>query len=105
MTNSLNRSEQKEQLVKDLRAVVNDAQQLIESGVDSCNAQASEARQRLEAALDEVRHQLGQVQPVAKRTIERVQSASDHYVHEHPWKAMGVAVGLGMLFGLLVGRR
>jgi ElaB/YqjD/DUF883 family membrane-anchored ribosome-binding protein len=105
MTNSLNRSEQKEQLVKDLRAVVNDAQQLIESGVDSCNAQASEARQRLEAALDEVRQQLGQVQPVAKRTIERVQSASDQYVHEHPWKAMGVAVGLGMLFGLLVGRR
>lgn len=105
MANTLNRLDQKEQLVKDLRAVMVDAQQLIESGVDSCNQQASEARQRLQSALDEVRHQLGEVQPIARRTIERVQTVSDNYVHEHPWKAIGVAAGVGMMFGLLVGRR
>ena len=31
--------------------------------------------------------------------------AADDYVHEHPWKAIGAAAGVGMIIGLLIGRR
>jgi ElaB/YqjD/DUF883 family membrane-anchored ribosome-binding protein len=34
-----------------------------------------------------------------------VARATDDYVHEHPWKSIGVAAGVGLLVGLLIGRR
>jgi ElaB/YqjD/DUF883 family membrane-anchored ribosome-binding protein len=30
---------------------------------------------------------------------------TDEYVHVHPWKAVGVAAGVGLVVGLLIGRR
>ena len=30
---------------------------------------------------------------------------TDEYVHEHPWKAVGIAAGVGFVLGLLIGRR
>jgi len=31
--------------------------------------------------------------------------ATDDYVHENPWRAVGVAAGVGLVIGLLIGRR
>jgi ElaB/YqjD/DUF883 family membrane-anchored ribosome-binding protein len=31
--------------------------------------------------------------------------AADDYVHENPWRAIGVAAGIGVIIGLLIGRR
>ncbi|HJX57849.1 MAG TPA: hypothetical protein VJ325_03945 [Thiobacillus sp.] len=31
--------------------------------------------------------------------------ATDEYVHTHPWQSMGAAVGVGLVIGLLIGRR
>ena len=31
--------------------------------------------------------------------------ATDEYVHENPWKAVGIAAGVGFLVGLLISRR
>ena len=30
---------------------------------------------------------------------------TDEFVHEHPWKAVGIAAGVGLIVGLLIGRR
>jgi ElaB/YqjD/DUF883 family membrane-anchored ribosome-binding protein len=31
--------------------------------------------------------------------------ATDVYVHENPWRAIGAAAGVGLVIGLLIGRR
>jgi len=31
--------------------------------------------------------------------------ATDAYVHESPWTAVGIAAGVGLLVGVLIGRR
>ncbi len=31
--------------------------------------------------------------------------ATDEYVHDHPWQAVGVAAGVGFLLGMLIARR
>ncbi len=31
--------------------------------------------------------------------------ATDEYVHEHPWKAVGIASLVGFVLGLLISRR
>jgi ElaB/YqjD/DUF883 family membrane-anchored ribosome-binding protein len=30
---------------------------------------------------------------------------TDQYVHNNPWKAVGIAGGVGLLLGMLIGRR
>lgn len=94
-----------EQLVHDLRAVMHDAQQLLDSGVAGCSAQASQARQRLEAAIGEVRQSWATCQPNVRQRLSQWQHASDEYVHQHPWTTVGVAVGMGVAVGWLLSRR
>ena len=31
--------------------------------------------------------------------------ATDDYVHDHPWKAVGIAAAVGFVLGLIVNRR
>ncbi len=31
--------------------------------------------------------------------------AADEYVHENPWKSVGIAAGVGLIIGLLMSRR
>lgn len=98
-------SEQKDQLVKDLRAVMHDAQQLLDSGVASCSAQAGQTRERLETAINDMRQSLAACQPNVRQRLTHWQHASDDYVHQHPWTTMGVAVAAGVTLGWLLGRR
>ena len=48
------------------------------------------------------------VQDLQDSAVARAKAAghaADDYVHEHPWKAIGAAAGIGMIIGLLIGRR
>jgi ElaB/YqjD/DUF883 family membrane-anchored ribosome-binding protein len=30
--------------------------------------------------------------------------ATDEYVHDHPWRAVGIAAGVGLVVGMLISR-
>ena len=98
-------SEHKDQLINDLRAVMRDAQQLLDSGVASCSEQASQTRQRLESALQEARQSWSEYRPNVRQRLSQWQHVSDEYVHQHPWATMGVAIGMGVAMGWLIARR
>jgi ElaB/YqjD/DUF883 family membrane-anchored ribosome-binding protein len=53
----------------------------------------------------DARHKLGDLQDKVKVKTKEVARATDDYVHEHPWPAIGAAVGVGLVIGLLIGRR
>ena len=35
----------------------------------------------------------------------KIEDTPDDYVHDHPWQAVGVAAGVGLLIGLLLNRK
>lgn len=55
--------------------------------------------------LTSARHKLADAEAALKEKSREVARATDDYVHEHPWKSIGVAAGVGLLVGLLIGRR
>jgi ElaB/YqjD/DUF883 family membrane-anchored ribosome-binding protein len=61
----------------------------------------SEARKRLAAALEQGKEIYGRVR---EKAVEGVK-ATDEAVHEHPYPAIGIALGVGALVGYLVARR
>ena len=53
----------------------------------------------------EVQATLGDIEDAVKAKTKQAARAADDYVHEHPWRAIGSALGFGLLVGLLIGRR
>src|SRR5438876_1633548 len=94
-----------QQLVADLKAVINDAEALLKETVGGAGAQLSAARSRLEASLQAARKQLAKAEGVVVEQSKVAADATDKYVHENPWPVIGAAAAAGLLLGVLVGRK
>ncbi len=95
----------KDKLMSDLRVVISDAEELLRLGAEQTGASATEWRARVEERLSRARHKLADLQESAVARAKAAGHAADDYVHEHPWKAIGAAAGLGLIIGLLISRR
>jgi len=51
------------------------------------------------------RIKLADAEAAVREKTRQVAKATDIYVHENPWKAIGIAAGVGVVVGLLIGRR
>ena len=68
---------------------------------DVAGEKVSEARKRLAAALESGKEFYDRVRDKAVEGAK----ATDQAVHEHPYQAIGIALGVGVLIGYLVARR
>jgi ElaB/YqjD/DUF883 family membrane-anchored ribosome-binding protein len=97
MTNEANM----EKLVADLKVLSRDAEAVLQATAGQAGEKLSELRGRLATALDS-----------AKATCHRIEEkavagakVADKAIREHPYESVGVAFGVGLLVGVLVGRR
>lgn len=95
----------KEKLLADLRLVVQDAEQLLEATAGQLGDGAAEARGRIQARLQQAKESLHQFQDSAVQRAKEASHATDAYVHDNPWKSIGLAAGIGLLIGVVIGRR
>ena len=95
----------KEKLVRDLQRVITDAEELLHATAGQTESKVVELRERIRSNLMDARHKLGDIEDAVKVKTKQAARAADDYVHEHPWRAIGTAVGFGLLVGLLIGRR
>jgi len=96
---------QKDKLMADLRVVISDAEELLRLGAEQTGANATEWRARVEDRITSAKHKLADLQDDAMARAKAAGQAADDYVHDHPWKAIGAAAGVGLIVGLLIGRR
>jgi ElaB/YqjD/DUF883 family membrane-anchored ribosome-binding protein len=68
---------------------------------DVAGEKVGEARKRLAAALDRAREIAARVRDKAVEGAK----ATDEAVREHPYQAIGIALGVGALLGFLIARR
>ena len=78
-----------------------DARALMAATVDVAGEKVGEARKRLAAALERAKELAGTVRDKAVAGAK----ATDEAVREHPYQAIGIALGVGVLLGYLVARR
>ena len=83
-----------DKLVREMNAVVSDAEDLLEATAGQTGEQIDRIRARAARSLRAARGRLD----AAGRTVNR-------HMHDNPWTAVGVAAAVGALLGLLVGRR
>ena len=85
----------------DLGTLAEDARALMAATADVAGEKVGEARKRLTAALESARDVAGRVRDKAVEGAK----AADEAVHEHPYQAIAIGVGIGAILGYLVARR
>ena len=95
----------KEQLVADFKVVVNDAEALLRATANQTGEKLAAARAKVEESLKVARVRLADAQTALLAKTKAAAKATDVYVHENPWNAVGIAAAVGLLVGLLIGRR
>ena len=85
----------------DMGQLAEDAQALLSATVDVAGDKVAEARKRLAAALERGKAICGR----AREKVVEGAKAADEAVHEHPYQAIAIGVGVGAILGFLVARR
>ena len=94
-------NKQTQAISNDMSQLAEDARALMTATADVAGEKVGEARQRLAAALESGKEIYGRVRD---KTVEKAK-AVDQTVHEHPYQAIAIGVGVGALIGYLLARR
>ncbi len=92
-------------LVTDLREVASDAEELLNLTASQAGERIADVRARLGESLADLRGQLRDLEADMVERGKQVARVTDDYVHDNPWKSVGIGAGVAFLLGLLVGRR
>jgi ElaB/YqjD/DUF883 family membrane-anchored ribosome-binding protein len=104
-TNATNAEVTTDQLLSDLKTVMNDADALLRATSTQTGEKIQEVRARAEESLRQAKQRLSSLEDEALRRAREVADATDEYVRENPWQSVGIAAGVGLLVGLLLARR
>ncbi len=83
-----------DKLMGELRDVVAAAEELLKATAGEHGERVDEIRARAEESLR-----------TARARLESVGGQLDDQVREHPWAAVGIAAGVGLVLGILLGRK
>lgn len=92
---------QRQAISNDLGTLAEDARALLGATADVAGDKVGDARKRLAAALENGKELYGRARDKAVEGVK----ATDQAVREHPYQAIGIALGVGALLGYLVARR
>lgn len=94
-----------DKLMRDLHTVMADAEALLKATSSQAGDKIQEARARAEQSLAAVRERLSGVEDEAMRQTRELVNEGEEYVRQNPWAAVGIAAGVGLLLGMILGRR
>ncbi len=97
--------ESQERLVSDIKSVISDAEEVLLATADQAGEKVATLRASIQARLRDAKVRLTEAEAVLVAKTKAAAQATDAYVHESPWTAVGIAAGVGLLVGLIIGRR
>ncbi|MDU1347558.1 MULTISPECIES: DUF883 family protein [Eikenella] len=97
--------QQKEELLQEVRAVLDDVEELYHSGVEEGSKEAEQLRGKLQRKLQAAQRKLGDFEEVAAERVKQTARQADQLVQDKPYYAMGFAALAGLVVGVLLNRR
>ncbi|TCS35605.1 ElaB/YqjD/DUF883 family membrane-anchored ribosome-binding protein [Paucimonas lemoignei] len=89
----------------DMKSLVRDAQQLFREASVATGERADELRAKGQELLDSAAQRAQELQTAAMETGKEFASHTDSYVKDNPWKAVAISAGVGLVVGMLIGRK
>ena len=95
----------KDHLINDFKVVITDAEALLKATVNTGGEKVAEIRAKAEESLGIAKARMADAQAAVLARTKETAKAADAYVHENPWRSVGLAASIGVVIGLLIGRR
>ena len=83
------------------QTLTGETEELMDSNAQEGNEKLAELRARLDSAIESAKVAAQRLQ---EKTVAAAK-ATDQCIRDHPYQTLGIAFGLGLLIGVLVGRR
>jgi ElaB/YqjD/DUF883 family membrane-anchored ribosome-binding protein len=96
---------QEEEFIDGVKESLDDAEKLLREAAQASGEKAEELRERALQSLRRTRAALYDTQDALLERGRLAARATDDYVHDNPWQAIGVAGLTGLLIGMLISRR
>ncbi|MDR5868063.1 ElaB/YgaM/YqjD family protein [Halomonas koreensis] len=97
------------QLQDDLHHLSQTIEELVNATADDSRHNVKELRERAEQRLRETRERLEargeRAYREARDSVTQQADACDRYVHDNPWTSIGIGAAVGVVVGMLIGRR
>jgi ElaB/YqjD/DUF883 family membrane-anchored ribosome-binding protein len=94
-----------DKLVSDMKVVIADADELLRATAGQAGEKVAAARARIQDSMDAAKIKLAELSEASAEKAKAAARATDDYVHEHPWQAVGIAALVGLVLGTLICRR
>jgi ElaB/YqjD/DUF883 family membrane-anchored ribosome-binding protein len=99
----------KEKLLNEFNTVLAETEQLLTSVANASSDKAGALKANLEQGLASAGERLARIRDASREQAVAAARATDAYVQESPWRAIGIAAALaaaiGLAAGLLISRR
>ena len=103
VTDVTNNSKQK--LVSDMKVVVSDAEEILRATAGVAGERMVDLRARIGERLRDAKLRLADAEAAVVDRTKAAARATDDFVNDNPWQAVGIAAGIGLLLGIIIGRR
>lgn len=94
----------RDKLISDVKVLMADADDIVKAMASATGEKAVELADRLRINMRSAKDKMADVQVVVADKAKVAVRATDDYVHDNPWQAVGIAVGVGFVLGLLINR-
>jgi len=101
----MNASTKFENAAAAVESLASDVRGLLASKEFDVVPQIKVLRERLDAKLQVAREVVGEKGKIAARKAKDAADTANAYAHDEPWQIAGAALAVGVLLGLLLGRR
>ena len=95
----------KEKLIADMKVVVSDAEEILRATAGVAGEKMADLRERIGERLRDARVRIDDAEAALVDKTKAAARAADDFVNENPWQAVGIAAGIGVLLGIIIGRR
>ncbi len=94
-----------EEFIDSVKTSLDDAEKLLREAAEATGDKAAELRESALLSLKRTREALYDTQDALIERGRHAARATDDYVHDNPWQAIGLAGLAGVLLGALICRR
>jgi len=95
----------KAKLMDDLHQSIADAEEMLKITAGHAGEGAVQLRERVRDRMSKAKLELQHLQQATVEKAKAAGHATDVFVHDNPWKSIGIAAGIGLVVGLLISRR
>lgn len=95
----------KNQVASEYNTLVSSAEELLKSTATYSGETLNAARAKFQDTLDQFKGRISDAQSAATEKFTQAAKATDTYVHDNPWKIVGIAAVVGVILGILMNRK